>query len=298
VSWRKGGRARLRVVSEGGQEARWEMAELAEPPLTVGRIDLPFPMAPERLDYRQDVATRIRRSPAARGTRRQRRARRRDDPAKALTRITHDITMLEARLADSRSSISRQFDAVCQVLRECGYLNEWEVTPEGRMLASIYHERDLLLAQALRAELFDGLTEPELASLLSTLIYEHRSPGPPPDPWFPTPELRQRFELLCGLWETVARHERGAGITDTTRPDAGFAGLAYGWASGQSLATMLDGTTEFTAGDFVRNVKQIVDLVSQIAVVAPNPTTQAVARRTAGALHRGVVALSGSVEST
>ena len=64
VSWRKGGRARVRLVNESSREVRWRLEELDVAPHTIGRIDLPFPMAPERIDYRQDVASRIRRSGA------------------------------------------------------------------------------------------------------------------------------------------------------------------------------------------------------------------------------------------
>ena len=66
VSWRKGGRARIRLVSDGAREARWDLADLVAAPDTIGAIELPFPMAPERIDYRQDVATRIRRGTTAR----------------------------------------------------------------------------------------------------------------------------------------------------------------------------------------------------------------------------------------
>jgi hypothetical protein len=45
-------------------------------------------------------------------------------------------------------------------------------------------------------------------------------------------------------------------------------------------------------GDFVRNAKQLVDLLRQLATVAPDPSTAATAHRAATALQRGVVAAS------
>jgi ATP-dependent RNA helicase HelY len=48
-----------------------------------------------------------------------------------------------------------------------------------------------------------------------------------------------------------------------------------------------------TGGDFVRHVKQCIDLLRQIADVAPDPATRARAREAAQACHRGVVAASG-----
>ena len=57
----------------------------------------------------------------------------------------------------------------------------------------------------------------------------------------------------------------------------------HGWAAGDELADMLD-DEEMTGGDFVRNVKQVIDLLRQIADVAPDPETAATARAGADAL--------------
>jgi len=181
------------------------------------------------------------------------------------------------------------------VLRSAGYLDGWTVTEQGRTLAGIYHERDLLVAEALNHGVFDDLNEAELASLASTFVYEHRSPGPPPDPWFPSPTVGERFDTVIELWGVLHRRERAEGVSETARPDPGFAPVAHAWARGESLPRLLDQSSDMTAGDFVRNVKQIIDLVGQISTVAPRPATQATARRAGDALHRGVVALSGSV---
>ena len=43
----------------------------------------------------------------------------------------------------------------------------------------------------------------------------------------------------------------------------------HAWASGDALADVLDEDDELTGGDFVRHVKQVVDLLHQIAVAAP-----------------------------
>jgi ATP-dependent RNA helicase HelY len=45
-------------------------------------------------------------------------------------------------------------------------------------------------------------------------------------------------------------------------------------------------------GDFVRTCKQLLDLLRQIAEVAPAPTAE-VARRAGAAVNRGVVAYTG-----
>jgi ATP-dependent RNA helicase HelY len=52
-----------------------------------------------------------------------------------------------------------------------------------------------------------------------------------------------------------------------------------------------------TGGDFVRNVKQLIDLLRQVGDVAPRPETASTARSAADALFRGVVAASSTVGS-
>ena len=293
VSWRKGGRARIRLVSDGAREARWELNDLAVAPDTIGRIELPFPMAPERIDYRQDVATRIRRNTPAQPTARH--TRRRDDPRARLKRALQEVHALEKRARRDNASIARQFDATCEVLRDLSYLDGWVVSDNGRVLASIYHEADLLVAQAITGGLFDDLEPAPLASLASCFTYEHRSPTPPPDPWFPSRDVLARWRRLERIADDLGRAERRAGIAETRRPEAGFAPVAHSWAAGEVLGVLLDSEPDMTAGDFVRNVKVLIDLLRQIAAVAPTAATQVSARQAADAIHRGVVALSGSV---
>ena len=47
--------------------------------------------------------------------------------------------------------IARTFDRVCAVLDELGYIEGDTVTAEGRRLAGLYTELDLLVAECLRA---------------------------------------------------------------------------------------------------------------------------------------------------
>ena len=60
---------------------------------------------------------------------------------------------------------------------------------------------------------------------------------------------------------------------------------------------LLGRNDEMTAGDFVRNIKQLTDLLGQLAANATDPATAAAARHAGDAIHRGVVALSGSVQA-
>ena len=51
-----------------------------------------------------------------------------------------------------------------------------------------------------------------------------------------------------------------------------------------------------SGGDFVRTIKQLIDLLRQLAIVAPVAATRRSAEKAAEALFRGVVAASSAVE--
>ena len=72
--------------------------------------------------------------------------------------------------------------------------------------------------------------------------------------------------------------------------------LAHAWASGVGLATVLE-DEEVSGGDFVRNVKQLIDLLRGIGDAAPIAATAARARQAADALHRGVVTASSAARA-
>jgi len=71
--------------------------------------------------------------------------------------------------------------------------------------------------------------------------------------------------------------------------------VAYAWAAGEGFAEVVS-EEELSGGDFVRTMKQLIDLVRQLALVAPSRETRRVAEQAAEALFRGVVADSSAVE--
>ena len=44
----------------------------------------------------------------------------------------------------------------------------------------------------------------------------------------------------------------------------------HAWAAGETLTEVLEDDEDLTGGDFVRHVKQVIDLLHQIGDVAPN----------------------------
>ena len=79
-------------------------------------------------------------------------------------------------------------------------------------------------------------------------------------------------------------------------PTPGSPRSRHSWAAGEDLSVILDADDELTPGDFVRDVEQLIDLLRQIAAVTPHAATRSAASAAADAIHRGVVALSGTVD--
>jgi ATP-dependent RNA helicase HelY len=74
-------------------------------------------------------------------------------------------------------------------------------------------------------------------------------------------------------------------------PDFGFCWAAFRWASGHSLTSVLRGS-ELTVGDFVRSIKQIIDLLRQLKIAAPE--MQKVVDDALLKIDRGVITYSGA----
>ena len=190
-------------------------------------------------------------------------------------------------------SLAIQFDAILSLLEDLGYLSGWKLTVDGGRLRRIYSEADLVVCECLRVGLFDGIGASELAAVVSALTFEGRSKSPDA-PFFPTSIVAGRVDALHDVADRLADREVAFGLTASRPPDASFAEFAFEWASGGQLANVLDDET-MTGGDFVRAMRQLVDLLGQIGDVAPEPSTAACARRARNALMRGVVEASFSL---
>jgi ATP-dependent RNA helicase HelY len=204
-------------------------------------------------------------------------------------RLRRDTDALRRRVENRTNSIARVFDRVCDLLEHLGYLEGEEVTEAGRRLARLYGELDLLAAECLRAGTWRGLTPAELAACVSALVFEAREPTTAP-PRLPRGRVPAVLDDTMKLWGQLARAERDRRLDFLREPAPGFAWAAFRWASGASLDSVLTDNA-MTAGDFVRWIRQLLDLLGQIAQAADDdirPTAEA----SMDALRRGVVAYS------
>ena len=94
---------------------------------------------------------------------------------------------------------------------------------------------------------------------------------------------------LRAVWRDVGLLERKHHRDRGREPDIGFAEAAWRWASGQDLAKVLRHTS-MSAGDFVRWVRQVVDLAGQLATATGPGDLRRTCHAAADAMRRGVVA--------
>lgn len=204
---------------------------------------------------------------------------------------------MERRIEGRTNTIARTFDRVCAVLAELDYLDGDTVTPEGRRLARLYGELDLLASECLRDGVWDGLGPAELAACASALVYESRQSDDAVMPKLPTGNAKAALGEMVRIWGRLDALEEDHRINQTEgvgqrEPDLGFAWPAYRWASGHGLDAVLS-DADMPAGDFVRWCKQLIDVLGQIGNAAPEGSpVRRNARKAVDGLLRGVVAYS------
>jgi ATP-dependent RNA helicase HelY len=319
----KAGTPLASAVSEDRNLIRIGPREFDHAPRVIGRVDLPRGGGPQQTAWRKRVAAAIRgvEGPASGGgpmkvavdaDTASRIADLReeigahpvhDDPDLADIEVwgrRHDELLAETERLDRdvrrrTGSLVRELDRIIDVLSSLGYLSDDPIDPQptadGMMLAGLYSETDLVLAEALRRGVLADLDTAGLAAVASVFVHETRMKDPPL-PTFPDEEIRATVERCARLWGEVVGHEETAGIRPTRPLDAGFVHMVWRWSVGADLDDAL-GASEMTAGDFVRSVKQVADLLRQIRDALPGTAIGDTAHRAAKSLVRGVVAYSG-----
>jgi ATP-dependent RNA helicase HelY len=209
-------------------------------------------------------------------------------------RLKRDTDQLRSQISGRTGAVAQIFDRVTDVLLELGYVageGELEVTASGRVLMRIYGERDLLVSECLRRGLWDDLDPAGLAALASALVYEPRREGSDLDYRIPRGAFRAALEATETVWAELSALELAHRLPEGTAPSPGIALATQRWAQGAALDVVLR-DAELAAGDFVRWMKQAVDLLDQISLVADGALGRR-ARQAIDGIRRGIVAYSG-----
>ena len=214
--------------------------------------------------------------------------------AERYLRLERTTEKLRRRVDNRTNTVARQFDRVCDVLTDLGYLigsgSDTRVTEEGDVLARLYNENDLLAAQCLREGVWEGLSPAELAAVCAALVYESRdSDQEGSEPPLPRGRVPQVLTEMSRMREDLVEVERTHQVAFLRQMDLGFSRPVYIWANGAELERVL-WEAELTPGDFVRWAKQVIDLLDQVRQAVPGTLLAETADEAAAAIGRGVVA--------
>ncbi|MDH5615576.1 MAG: hypothetical protein OEY62_03455, partial [Acidimicrobiia bacterium] len=301
--WRGADPPRIVVLSEKGTVAQFRSGDLSSGTARLGSLSLAKPYQPREPRFQQTVASALRNFQSSRIDRMQPEGTdgAADHPvavcpdrsahvkAAGLTeRAGREVDRLRHQIALEGEGLVAEFHAILDLLTEWGYVEGWTLAAGGERLRFIYNERDLLLADTISIGVFAGLDAAETAALASCFVYEPRVEQT--DGRLPTARLAERWESIVARSDALHVAERKRRLPETREPHSGFAVLAFDWARGGDLESLL-GDDDLAAGDFVRTCRQLLDLLRQLRDAEPALREQV--SDAIRMLDRGVVAAGG-----
>ena len=212
-------------------------------------------------------------------------------------KLRRETDGLVRQIQGRTNTIAKTFDRVCDVLSAYGYLEDTgdgalKISPDGQRLRRIYGEKDLLISQSLRLGAFDDLDAAEVAALASVLVYQAKREDRGLRPRMPSVSLETSVDIVVREWSVLEDVEEENKLPLTGEPELGLVWPLYKWARGRHLQDVLSGT-DLAAGDFVRWVKQVVDLLDQLAKIPGlEPRLARLCAEAINLIRRGVVAYS------
>jgi ATP-dependent RNA helicase HelY len=212
-------------------------------------------------------------------------------------KLRRETDALVRQIQGRTNTIAKTFDRVCDVLSTYGYLEpaadgRLVISADGQRLRRIYGEKDLLISQSLRLGAFNDLDAAEVASLASILVYQAKREDRGLRPRMPSISLETSVDLVIREWSALEDVEEQNKLPLTGEPELGLVWPMYKWARGRHLQEVLNGT-DLAAGDFVRWVKQVIDLLDQLAKIPGlDPRLARLCSEAISLVRRGVVAYS------
>ena len=205
--------------------------------------------------------------------------------AERAARLTRESEGLRERVENRTHVIAKTFDRICEVLNHLGYIEGEKPLAQGKILARIFAESDLLLTETIRRGVLEGLSAAELVSVVSAMTFESRG-SDNLAPKIPHSNVANALATITSIWAELEKIEEKFQVKTQREPDFGFCFATYKWASGNSLSSVLRGT-DMTVGDFVRSTKQLIDLLTQIGGASESLRPRC--REAISKIDRGVV---------
>jgi len=195
-------------------------------------------------------------------------------------------------LAQLRDTYWDQFLRAARVLEHFRYQREGVLSPEGRLVASLRHDNELLVARVVFSGILDDLTPPELAALLSCLSEEPREREASNVYRFLAehPHLRDRVKQMQQLAEELLRVQQSHRVTLPVAMHLTYMVATYRWASGDDTwLSLVEDAYGGHEGDLIRAFRRLIDLARQLAEYCESPPLQERLWQVVACLDRGIV---------
>lgn len=205
-----------------------------------------------------------------------------------------DKERIEASIQRRTNVLRLDFERIIAILKDLGYLKQsqsgYELNEPARLLRRIHTESDLLLAQVLQKVDFSDIDTHIFSAVMSTLVFESRSDRDQRGPRLHHPEFKSIYGELHEIAAHIYATEDMHGYHSDQRLDQGFAWTVFQWSKGVRLTELLS-KSEISAGDFVRSMRRLLDLLEQIARLELHHTSQ-LARNAITLMRRGILVVS------
>jgi superfamily II RNA helicase len=163
----------------------------------------------------------------------------------------------------------------------------------GRLISSLRHDNELLVARVAFSGLFTGLAPAEAAAILACVVEEPRET----ETMFARqilkklPQLRRRVQALESLAAEVDRVQQSRRVYRPVSLHTTYLAAAYEWAAGEEdwvrLIRNCFGSHE---GDLIRAFRRLIDLCRQLAESPELPDDlRTTLREAVKMLDRGIV---------
>lgn len=206
----------------------------------------------------------------------------------------------EKELKKSRMRLEVEFDKICKVLIEYGYLKKdgenLTVTKKGEILSFLNCEHELLLSELILSGILNDLHENELAATLSALVSVSKTvPFKSVVHNQHQKQLKNALFTLNSIFEQIRKSEKRLNVQSSRasfEPNFSLIEPIYDHCCGASLETVsLSFNKDVLLGDFIRCLRNTIDICSQIFRNFEDERLQTNAYYTIEKLKTGIITL-------
>lgn len=216
-----------------------------------------------------------------------------DQAWKGIEKLEIKHTQRSEILEALQNAYWQEFCRVVELLERFDAVKTGTLLPKGRLIASLRHDNELLVAEVIHRGILVDVTLAEAAALCSCLIEESRSGDSVIARRFlrKRPRLRKKLHDLEALAETVLEAQRAHRLSPPCSVHPGFMPAIYRWASGDDdWAGIVAEDFGGHEGDLIRAFRRLIDLLRQLAEAPAVPVSLAtLLGQVARVIDRGIV---------